>query len=88
MKAILSSQKTYLVILLITIVLRLLSEINNPILTSDYSIQIEAAKNFIKTGSFSHIWVNATDLSTIKSSPLTTWPVGISFFLVIFNFFY
>ena len=87
MRSFLSSQKTYLVILLVTIILRLLSEINNPILTSDYSIQIEAAKNFIKTGSFSHTWVNAADLSTIKSSPLTTWPVGISFFAVFFNFF-
>jgi len=63
-----------------------LSEFNYPLLTSDHSVQIEAAKNFKELGVFSQSWVESNDLSTIKSKPLQMWPIGLSIFIYLFGF--
>lgn len=87
MTRLLNSRKTYFFLLFIAITLRVLFEVNNPKLTSDHSIQIEAAKNYIESGTFSHSWVQADDLSKINLSPLKMWPLGLSFAVLFFNMF-
>ncbi|MGZ3919918.1 MAG: hypothetical protein ACXVC7_06490, partial [Bacteroidia bacterium] len=79
-------ENTYFLIALgLILVLRVLWEFNFPVLTSDNSIQLEAAKNYLRIGSFSHAWVEASNLNTIKSSPLELWPVGFPMIIVALN---
>jgi hypothetical protein len=73
-------------LLLLTLFLRVLSEINNPLLTSDHSVQLEAAKNFIQNGTFTKQWVKSADLSEIHQEPLKMWPIGLSIIVTILNY--
>ncbi|MGZ5551787.1 MAG: hypothetical protein ACXWE7_13475, partial [Nitrososphaeraceae archaeon] len=66
------------IILLLTLTLRILSEINFPALTSDNAALIEAAKNFSNDSKFSNSWVESADLSVVKSESLARWPIGHS----------
>lgn len=77
----------FYILLLLTLCLRVLSEINNPLLTSDHSIQIEATKNFIQSGKFANSYVESADLSHVHYNPLKLWPVGLSLIIFIINFF-
>lgn len=74
------------ILVLIALLLRVMSEINNPLLTSDHAIQLEAAKNFITDGTFTNSHVDASDLSIVKHKPLTMWPVGLSLTVYLLNF--
>lgn len=87
MKKLLSSQKSFYFLLLVALLLRIVSEVNNPVITSDNSIQMEAAKNYINSGSFTRTWVDAADLCQVQSAPMKLWPVGYPFILVLINFF-
>jgi hypothetical protein len=87
MTDLLSSRKVFFILLALTLVLRIMFESIYPKLVSDHSIQIEAGKNFLDRGQMSSTWVEANDLSQIQSKPLKMWPLGFSFFVVIFHFF-
>jgi hypothetical protein len=87
MRTFLSSRKAYYFFLALAIILRCLAEINNPDITSDNSILMEAGKNGFERGSFSHTWVTAENLNEVQSKPLTMWPVGICYFIMLFNLF-
>lgn len=76
----------FYVLLVFALSLRVLSEVNYPILTSDDSIQIEVAKNFHQSGNFTLAWVESKDLSKIQLEPLKLWPVGLSIVVYLLNF--
>ncbi|MBK9283202.1 MAG: hypothetical protein IPM51_02675 [Sphingobacteriaceae bacterium] len=83
----LKKSKFFYLFFVLAIFLRILSASFNPILTSDYSIQLEAAKNYHNSGKFNLNWVNAENLSQIQSQPMNGWPVGSSFIYVLLNWF-
>ena len=87
MRAFLSSSRTFYGLLVLALALRVNFEINNPIITSDYAVQIEAAKNYLSNGIFSNANVSSDDLSQVRHVPLKLWPVGLAFFIILFNFF-
>lgn len=75
----------FYILLVFALSLRVLSEVNYPILTSDDSIQIEVAKNFNQSGNFTLAWVESKDLSKIQLEPLKLWPVGLSIVVYLLN---
>lgn len=62
-------------------------EYNFPRIDSDYSILIEAAKNFAGGLGFVNAVVSAGDLNNVGSAPLQLWPVGYSMLLLPIYFF-
>ncbi len=81
------SNKYYLASLLFCIVLRVLFCVNNPVLTSDNSIQYEAGKNYLMIGKLSNSYVNADNLNQVYEKPLKAWPVSLSILILLINMF-
>lgn len=79
--------EVYYIALLLCLVFRVLFAINNPVLSSDYSIQYEAAKNYEMTGHFVNSQVASSNLNLVIEKPLGLWPVGFSMVALFLNLF-
>lgn len=71
----LSSGRTWILLLVLCIGARLWHEAWFLKMDSDYGVQLEAAKNFLRGNGLSNAITDAGDLTGVQYAPLTKWPV-------------
>ena len=84
MKVLKQGNKGLLLALFVALIFRSGTELMFPKFVSDYSLQIEAARNFMDGNGFTFGRANPDNLSEIRFSTLSAWPVGYPMLLVPF----